>query len=103
MRMFLFMLRLLNLEIDIITIDAGKIPNARTANKGPEEEYCGPIVPSTDDGSDMSAVMIGAVKLSPILMAPVEKSVFDSEDAGITIFAMLEAKLPATMLIIRQI
>jgi hypothetical protein len=62
--------------------------------------YSFPINPNIVFGANNKTVMIGAVKARPILRLPVERSAFVSEDAGIDMNARLDAKLPATILII---
>ena len=54
-------------------------------------------------GAANSRETMGAVKLMPILMLPEVKSVCDIDEAGITMYAVLETNPPAMMLIIRAI
>jgi hypothetical protein len=64
--------------------------------------YSVPITDSTNLGEDMSNEIIGAVKVNPILMLPVVKSVCAKDEAGMTMYAVLEIRPAATTLIINE-
>lgn len=58
------------------------------------EIYCSPTRDRAYFGATRSPAINGAVRLKLILMLSVDKSLFDVEEAGITMYAMLEAKDP---------
>ena len=58
---------------------------------------------SIDLGITSKATTIGAVRLRLILRLLVDRSVFKVDEDGITIYAMLEAMLATTIVIIKAI
>jgi hypothetical protein len=93
--------KLLNFDIAFIVIDEGKMQMERTSNIVSADIYCVPIIESTNLGEEINAATSGAVKLTLILVLLEDKSHLDIAEAGITIYAILEANPPvATILII---
>ena len=91
----------LNFDIAFIIIENGKIAIERTTNVVSPDMYCVPMIESINVGDVISAAISGAVKLIPILVVTVDKSTFDVDDHGISINAILEAKVPTIKLIIK--
>ena len=100
---FLCSLLLLKPDIALNVIEKGKIPIARISNTVSPVTYWAPIIERMNLGATTKAEIIGAVKLSAILIPVDDKSLPVLEEAGITINAMLEAKLPAITLTISEI
>lgn len=92
--------KLLNLDIALEAIALGSMPPANTRRTNSSLAYSVPIMERIAPGAVSKAEIIGAVKLSPSLMLPDDKSKLATEDAGIAINAMLDAKPPAAILII---
>src|SRR5919206_2713079 len=91
--------RLLNFDIKFIVIEKGKIAIERTSNIGSPGTYCVPMIDSMNLGEEITAVIIGTLKLILILELADDRSVLNAAEIGITMYAILEAKLPmATML-----
>ena len=94
----------MNLDIEFIVIEKGKIAMERTNSIDSPVIYCVPMTESTNFGEEITAAIIGTLKLRVILELVDDKSVLDMVETGITIYAILEAKLPiATMLTIKAI
>jgi hypothetical protein len=100
-RSFLVMPKKLNRDIVFVALAKGKIPAAKINNMTCPYTYSGPITDNTSFGDDKSTEITGAVKLIPILMLPVVKSSWATDEEGITIYAVLEIRPAATTLIIR--
>ena len=96
------LLKLLSIDIIFTVIDAGIILIESTYSTVSAFSYTGPIKESIDLGATSNATTIGAVKLRLILRLPGERSFINLDEAGITIYAMLEAKLLAITVIIKE-
>ena len=94
--------KIFNREIVFVAIAKGKIATESIINNISPETYSVPISESTNLEETSSKAIIGAVRLIPILMLPEVKSFWAMEDAGITIYAVLEISPPATTLIINE-
>jgi hypothetical protein len=87
-----------------IVIEKGKIAIDRTSKIGSPGTYCVPMIDSMNLGDEITAAIIGTLKLMLILEPADDRSVLKAAESGITIYAILEARLPiATMLTIRAI
>jgi hypothetical protein len=96
--------KLLDFDMKFIVIEKGKIAIDRTNSIVSPGRYCVPMMDSMNLGEEITAAIIGAFKLTLILELVDDKSVLNLLEIGITMYAILEAKLPmATMLIIRAI
>jgi len=95
--------KLLSMDIIFIVIEAGIILIDSIYNTVSAFSYSGPIKESIDRGATSNATTIGAVKLRLILRLLRERSFINLDEDGITIYAMLEAKLLATIVIIKAI
>ena len=98
------MSKLLNFDMKFIVIEKGNIAIERTSSIVSPDTYCAPMIDSINLGEEIIAAIIGAFKLMVILELADDKSVLNLAEIGITMYAILEAKLPiATMLTIRAI
>jgi hypothetical protein len=92
----------LDFEIKFIVMEKGNIAIDRIRSIGSPGRYCVPMIVSINLGEEIMAAIIGAFKLTLILELADEKSVLSLVDKGMTMYAILEAKLPiATMLTIK--
>src|SRR5215211_1650441 len=98
---FLCSSELLNLDIAFITTAVGSIAIDRTNRIVCAVAYSIPIMARILAGATMSAAIRGAVRLKPILRLPDDKSVLDSDEAGITVNDILDARPAPTILIIK--
>ena len=79
----------------------GKIEKERNNKIKYPDVYSDPIKDSINLGETTKIEIIGAVRLNPNLVLSDDKSVLDFIEAGITMKAILAAKDPATVLIIK--
>ena len=94
--------RLFNFDIRFTVMDIGIIANASTININSADSYSLPISESTDPDATRSITTIGVVKLKLSLKPPEERSFLYTFEEGITIYAILEAKLATTRVIINE-
>jgi hypothetical protein len=95
--------KLFSFDIMFIVIEEGMIAIASTNNTATADSYSGPIKERMEFGTTSRATTTGAVKLRLILRLPTDKSFCKADDAGITMYAMLAAKLATTIVIIKAI
>lgn len=93
--------KLLSIDIEFIVIADGIILIASTSKTCPADTYSAPIKESTDSGTKSNTTTNGAVTLRLILRLLEDRSVFRLDEDGITIYAMLVAKLDTTIVIIK--
>jgi hypothetical protein len=87
-----------------IVIEKGKIAIERTNSIVSPGRYCIPMTDSINLGEEIIAAIIGAFKLTLILELADDKSILNFVEIGMTMYAILEAKLPtATILTMRAI
>jgi hypothetical protein len=98
---FLGFIKLFNLVIPFTVIAKGKIPVASTKSIGAPTSYLEFTSDNTRSGDTSINVITGVIILKLILKLAEDKSFLDAEKAGNTMKAILVAKLPTTMLIIR--
>jgi hypothetical protein len=84
-----------------IVIEEEIMARASTNNTVCADLYSGPIKERMDFGITSKATTIGAVKLRLILRLFEDRSFFKVDEDGITIYAMLVAKLATTIEIIK--
>ena len=72
---------------------------ARTISIVSADKYWLPNKDRINVGEVSIAAIIGEVKLMPILKLPELKSLFDMLDAGMTMYAILETRLPTNTVI----
>ena len=89
----------MNFEIAFVTIERGKMVMARTISIVAADKYWLPRKDRINVGEVIKAAIIGEVKLMPILKLPEVKSFFDMLEAGMTMYAILETRLPANTVI----
>lgn len=95
--------KLFSFDIMFIVIEEGIMAIASISNTVCADSYSGPIKDRIDLGTTSKATTIGAVRLRLILRLLVDRSVFKVDEDGITIYAMLEAMLATTIVIIKAI
>ena len=78
----------------------GKIPIDSIKRTDPPAVYSGPRIERMYTGATASAVISGEVKLNPMRKLLSVRSDLAADDAGMTVYDILEAKLAITMLII---
>lgn len=91
----------MNFEIAFVTIVRGKIAMARTISIVSADKYWFPNKDRINVGEVSSAAIIGEVTLMPILKLPDVRSLFEMLDAGMTMYAILETRLPTNTVISR--
>jgi hypothetical protein len=79
----------------------GIIVMASITKTATADSYSGPIKERIDRGTTSKATTIGAVTLTLIQRLFEDRSVFNMDEDGITIYAMLEAMLATTIVIIK--
>src|SRR5687768_13962205 len=94
--------RLFNFDIRFTVIDIGIIAKVSTINIDSADSYSLPINESTGPDATSSRTTIGVVKPKLSLKPPEERSFLYTFEEGITIYAILEAKLATTRVIINE-
>jgi hypothetical protein len=95
--------RLLSFDMTFDAIAEGKTAIAKILSRTVPDTNSLPIIERIGSAPMIKHATTGVVKLRLILNAPEDKSLPVDDEAGIDIYAMLVAKLPATTLIITVI
>jgi hypothetical protein len=85
----------------LVVIADGMILIASISSTRTADSYSGPIKLRMGPGTKSNITTIGAVRLRLILRLVEDKSLFKKNEEGMTIYAILEAKLDTTIVIIR--
>jgi len=93
--------KLFSFDIMFTVIEEGIMVIASTSNTGSADSYSCPINERIERGTTSKATTIGAVRLRLILRLLDDRSFFKVDEVGITIYAMLEAMLATTIVIIK--
>src|SRR5262249_42816375 len=91
--------RLLNFDIVFIVIADKNVAIARTTKIVCADSYCVPMMDSTNLGDTINTATKGAIRLMPILALSDDKSVPDSEEAGMAMYASAEPRPPVAAML----
>jgi hypothetical protein len=95
--------RVLSFDIMFIVIEEGIIVMASTKSKFCPDSYSGPTKDKTDLGATSKSTTIGVIRLRLNLRLSEDRSRLLIDEDGITMYAMLEAKLVTKTEIVKAI